>query len=94
MKKLIALVILCAALMGTTVVVDPNRPLTSFYANMTCDQATEMYDEAALLFNVAGQRLDAVKQPQSKFLWQNIRLMMMNLHDQLLLRREQVCKEA
>lgn len=94
MRKLIALVVLCACLMGVSIVVDPNKPLSSFYANMTCNQATELYDEAGMLFQLSGNRLDNVKEGPSKFFWSYMRTLTMSLHDPLLVRKNQVCKEA
>lgn len=92
MKKLIALVILCACLMGA--VVDPNKPLTSFYEKMTCEEVTELYYEAGSLYQLSGERLDVVKSGAAKLFWIHIRQLTLSLHNPLLIRKSQVCKEA
>lgn len=92
MKKLIALVLLCGMLIGT--VVDPNRPLTSFYEKLTCEEVTELYDEAGGLYQLSGERLDVVKSGAAKLFWIHIRQLTLSLRDPLLIRQGQVCKEA
>jgi hypothetical protein len=89
-----AIMVLCVALTGAAYIADPNRPLTSFYEGMSCEEATELYDEAALLFRIAGSRLESVKTGKSKFFWIQMRQFMMSLHDPLLVRQGQVCKKA
>lgn len=80
--------------MGTVIVVDPNKPLTSFYEKMTCEEVTELYDEAGSLYRLSGERLDVVKSGAAKFFWIYIRQLTLSLHDPLLIRQGQVCKAA
>lgn len=94
MKKLIAIVLLCACLIGTAIAADPNAPLPSMLENMTCVEVIELYDEAGALYQVSGERMYAARSKPVKQFWGYIRQLTLSLHQPLLEARSQKCKAA
>jgi hypothetical protein len=92
MRKLLALLILCVFLIGTTI--GPTEPLHSFFDKMTCVEVIELYSEAGALHQVSGERMNTVKSKEAKFFWSQIRQFTLSLHPPLLQARGQKCKAA